>query len=399
MKEAKTKSAKYWIGKFHLWLGLTSGLLVFIIAITGCMYAFQVEIQDLTQRYRFVEPAQALMRPPSELKKVAESLHPGKHIHAVLYSGPERAAQVIFFAFEPAYYDIVYLNPYTAEVLKDKNMETDFFHLVLDGHFYLWLPPEIGQPVAASATLVFVVMLVSGLILWWPRKRKHSKQRFQIKWNARWRRRNYDLHNVLGFYVSAIALILALTGLVWGFQWFAQGVYATAGGEKSLVYADPYSDTTQVYDGTRPAIDVVYDRMRAEYPSAKMLEVHIPVSEEYAIAANANPEDGTYWKIDYRYYDQNTLEEVSVDHIYGRFPAARAADKLLRMNYDIHTGAILGLPGKIIAFLASLLCASLPVTGVCIWYGRSRKKETRESISRRPSKKTEKEFALHSESK
>lgn len=88
---------------------------------------------------------------------------------------------------------------------------------------------------------------------------------------------------------------------------------------------------------------------------------NIPLSEEYAIAANANPEEGTYWKIDYRYYDQYTLEEVQVDHIYGRYPGAKAADKLLRMNYDIHTGAILGLPGKILAFLASLLCASLPL--------------------------------------
>ena len=76
-------------------------------------------------------------------------------------------------------------------------------------------------------------------------------------------------------------------------------------------------------------------------------------TREYAIAANANPEDDTYWKIDYRYYDQYTLQEVPVDHIYGRYPEAKAADKLLRMNYDIYTGATLG---KTLAFLASLVC-------------------------------------------
>jgi len=43
-------------------------------------------------------------------------------------------------------------------------------------------------------------------------------------------------------------------------------------------------------------------------------------------------------------------------------------------NYDIHVGAILGLPTKIIAFIVSLICASLPVTGFMIWWGRRKKK-------------------------
>jgi uncharacterized iron-regulated membrane protein len=87
-----------------------------------------------------------------------------------------------------------------------------------------------------------------------------------------------------------------------------------------------------------------------------------------------NPDDETFWKTDYRYFDQNSLAELSVDHIYGKLLDTNAADKLIRMNYDIHTGSIIGLPGKILAFCASLLVASLPVTGFCIWYGR-RKKE------------------------
>lgn len=374
MAEEKRHGLRYWIGKIHLVLGLTSGLIVFVIAVTGCIYAFQAEISDLTQPYRFVEPQNREVLPPSELKRIAETLLPGKHIHAVLYPGPDRAAQVIFFAFEPEYYDIVYLNPYTAKILHVKDMEKDFFHIILDGHFYLWLQPTIGQPIAATATLVFVVMLISGLILWWPRKKKQAGQRFRIKFNARWRRTNYDLHNVLGFYVSSIALVLALTGLVWGFQWFANGVYGAVGGDKSLVYADPLSDTTKRYTGEVPAIDAVYYKMKSNYPDARAIEVHVPLSSEYAIAANANPDDDTYWRIDYRYYDQNTLEEVSVDHIYGRFPDARAAEKLMLMNYDVHTGAILGLPGKILAFFASLIVASLPVTGFCVWYGRRYKK-------------------------
>lgn len=361
------------VGKVHLWLGFVAGIIVFIISVTGCIYAFQQEIQDLTMPFRFAEhqPDKAMM-PPSELKAIGEKQLPGKHIHAVLYSGKDRSAQVIFFDFNPRYYYIVYFNPYNGQVLEVQDVDASFFQIVLDGHFYLWLPEQIGQPIAASATLIFVVMLITGIVLWWPKNKKAAKQRFTIKWNARWRRKNYDLHNVLGFYASWIAIILAVTGLVWGFQWFANGYYALAGGEKSTVFMDPVSDTTVRLSASRPAIDLIWDKMRAEHPDAASIEVHIPEGNS-AISANANAEAGTYWKMDYRYFDQNTLKELPVGHIYGRYKDAKAADKLMRMNYDIHVGAILGLPGKILMFFISLICASLPVTGVYIWWGRRNK--------------------------
>ncbi|RZK63395.1 MAG: PepSY domain-containing protein, partial [Pedobacter sp.] len=73
------------------------------------------------------------------------------------------------------------------------------------------------------------------------------------------------------------------------------------------------------------------------------------------------------------FYDQYSLKEIEVKHMYGKLANATAADKLARMNYDIHVGAVLGLAGKIMAFLASLVAASLPITGFIIWRGRHKK--------------------------
>ena len=106
------------------------------------------------------------------------------------------------------------------------------------------------------------------------------------------------------------------------------------------------------------------------------LEVHPPETDSSVIAANVNTQAGTYWKMDYRYFDQYTLKELSVNNIYGRFKDAKGADKLLRLNYDIHTGGIWGLPGKILAFLLSLVAASLPVTGFLMWWGKRNKQRT-----------------------
>lgn len=387
-RKLRGKDLKYWIGRAHLWLGLASGVIVFVIAITGCIYAFQVEISDAIEEHRFVKAEDRPVLAPSVLKAIGEKTLPGKHMHAILYPKPGRAAQVIYYNADPEYYYIIYVNPYSGEVLKVSDEFATFFRFILDGHFYLWLPHEIGQPVVATATLVFVVMLISGIVLWWPKNKSASRQRFSIRWQARWRRRNYDMHNVLGFYSSAIALILALTGLVWGFQWFANGLHSVAGGERSLLFVPPTSDTTLTYDHQRPAIDELYYRMRAENPNAAILEVHIPESTASSIEVAINPDDQTYWQADYRYFDQNTLEELSVDHIYGKLADTNAADKLIRMNYDIHTGAIAGLPGKILVFCASLLVASLPVTGFYIWYGR-RKKEKSATAARVRKKESE----------
>ncbi len=362
------------IGKIHLWLGLTSGLVVFIVSITGCIYAFQVEIQDLTQSYRYVEIQNRPMLPPSTIKAIVAKAVPNKNIHSITYERPGRAAIATIYHFEPTYYYLVYVNPYTGEVLKAKNMDEDFFRFILDGHFYLWLPDKIGQPVVASATLIFVFLMISGLILWWPRNKSAAKQRFSIKWSAQWRRVNYDLHNVLGFYTTWVTIIIAVTGLVWGFQWFSNAYYfALSGGKEQKLYYEPESGKVLTSTTAEPAIDRIWKNMIVETPEAATIEVHPPETSKSTIFTATTTDADVYWKHDYRYFDQYTLKEVSVNHPFGRLKDISTADKIMRMNYDIHVGAAFGFAGKILAFCASLIAASLPITGVYIWWGRRKK--------------------------
>jgi uncharacterized iron-regulated membrane protein len=374
------------IGKIHLWLGLSVGLIVVFLGITGCMLAFQKEIEAVTHTYAYVKAEQKPFLQPSQLKPIAQAALPGKVLHSVIYGSTKESAQIAFYNGDPEYFYIVYLNPYSGEVLKVKNMSRDFFRILVDGHFYLWLPPHIGQPIVASATLIFVIMMISGIILWWPRNKAARKQRFSIKWNARWRRVNYDLHNVLGFYMSWVAIFIALTGLVFGFQWFAKAVYRTASGGKEMVaYYEPVSQKTTGKNSTSiPAIDRVYQIMKTDYPKAETIEVHYPDNDTIAICGAANPDAGTYWQVDYRWFDQNSLQEIEVTHAYGKVANLSAADKITRMNYDLHVGAIGGITTRIMAFFASLIAASLPISGFYIWWGRRRKrlKSTGQAVKR-----------------
>lgn len=369
-------SVKKIIHKLHLMLGLTSGLVVFIVAVTGSIYTFREEIQSLTQSYRYVKDEGKEILPPSKIKSIADNSLKQKKAHAILYGSREQAANVIYYNNEKdnSYFYFVYINPYTGELLKVKNENTDFFRYVLNGHMYLWLPQELGKLVIGISTLIFVFMLISGIILWWPRNYNATKTKFRIKWNAGWRRKNYDLHSVLGFYICWLGLILAITGLVWSFDWFESGLYKIASGGKNFKeYSEPASDTTFKSTETIPAMDRIWMKMNQDHPNAVSIEIHPPHSSLAPIAVNSNPHSGTYWKRDFRYFDQHTLKELSVNHTWSRIDHASIADLLIRMNYDIHTGAILNFPGKILVFLSGILVASLPITGFLFWYGRKKK--------------------------
>ena len=98
--------------QIHLWLGLVSGLLVFLIAITGALYAFQEEFGNLG-KYKYTEVQQAAFLPPTELAKIAEQQLPGKELHGLKYNSAGKATEAIFYGYNPSYYNIIYLNPYT----------------------------------------------------------------------------------------------------------------------------------------------------------------------------------------------------------------------------------------------------------------------------------------------
>ena len=103
--------------KLHLWLGLLSGIVVFIVCITGCMYAFKDEITDATQPWRFVAPLEKEFLPPSRLLAIADSVMGGASATAITYGERSDAAWVDYYQPE-AGMSTVFINPYSGQVLK-----------------------------------------------------------------------------------------------------------------------------------------------------------------------------------------------------------------------------------------------------------------------------------------
>jgi len=365
---------KKWFGKIHLWLGLSTGLVVFIMGLTGAIYCFAPELQNL-QPYRTVKEENRAFLPPSRIQQLAESQLPGKSPQRIYYDARDKAVMVLFTKKEEYSYSI-FINPYSGKVLKVRNNEKDFLSVVLQIHRNLLIP--YGHDIIRWSTVIFIFMLISGIVLWWPRNRRTAKQGFRIMWRAHPKRLNYDLHKVLGFYVTWIVIITALTGLMFAFEGFSNFVYRTTGEERSIIQKKPpLSDTTLITNNQIAAIDLIWKGVEPDlyqrYASAMFV---LPAAKNGSILLRANPEKGTIYKSDFRYFDQYSGKEFSGAYVWGPYGDARiTADYIRRMNYDVHTGAIFGLPGRIILFFVALIVTSLPITGFYFWWGKKKKRK------------------------
>lgn len=354
----------------HKWLGLTSGLIVFIISITGCIFCFHDEIKDITRKeWRLVEPQNKSFILPSVLQEKAKQILPGYKSSMVSYYGKDRSAIVYTYSDVGSLY--LYFNPYTGEHLKIENPETDFFIIVENIHLYLLLPDYIGKHIIGGATIIFILLLISGIIQWWPKRKKDIKRSFTVKWSAKWRRVNYDWHNTSGFYVSAIVLVIAVTGLTFTYDWIGNGIYKAFnfGGDKTVETKAPVIDTIAFKSNSLTAVDRAFFQTLKLQPKAEMIFVTYPQQKGDIVNTGAYPHTLRYdHQSNYYFHPEN-----------GNLIQSQTFDKktlglqVVEMNYGIHTGQILNLPGKIIAFIASLIAAALPVTGFTIWYGRRKK--------------------------
>lgn len=377
---------KNFIKKVHLWLGLSSGLIVIILGITGCLYVFEEELRPMVHDYYYVDQVKTKKLPLSELIQIAKNanikVNPKQTLSGCRVLNDDSRTVIVWF-FEELDKDAiwywnryqttyVYVDPYTGSVKEIENYNSEFFVFVRMLHQTLCFRSEIGDPIVGTATIIFIISLITGLILWWPKNKSAAKQRFWFQWKntTKWKRKNYDLHNILGYYMLIFALIIALTGLVWAFDCYDKGVQWLFNGGKTFEKKEVLvSDTTQYTKNT--STDKIYAATVKANPKAKTYFLFLPKENDSLATTN------TFVRYQSRFddvsmqFDQYTAKLLKST----AYKDKNNGEKFRFINYDIHVGSILGFPGKVLAFFASLVCASLPITGFLIWWGRNNKKK------------------------
>lgn len=368
------KKGKSWFSKLnawlHLWPSLISGTILVFVCITGTLIVYCDEILEYSAgEARYVEVG----REKASGEKIVESLKqydPNYQIaQMVFFQQDNRSIRIRAFHKLTKKLTFIYINPYTAEVLKSDS-NAHFFFVTAHLHSSL-LAGEMGHWIVTISTIIFALGCITGLILWWPKRwtKKTRNDSFTIKWKAKFKRLNYDLHNVYGFYSLLLCFVLSVTGIFIFFHSLSDGLSRAFGGSGEHV-----DHIMPKYDENRKSLDIATFAYRVleKYPEQE--NAGIWVSERtksgafvfnLGVAGLKSTEN-----LAIEAYDRYTGEKLHIERPYI------IHEKVDNFIWQLHMGQWWGQFGKLSTFLAGIIATSLPITGFLIWWGRRKKKKT-----------------------
>ena len=363
----------------HWFFGITAGLVLALMGITGALYSFEDEIVDaLNPETLFVQPQGAYLSLAEMVTRVEAQAHDKVSMFRI-EPGSNRIAQVWF---QPApgqrRGEMHNFNPYTGAFTEDA-VGQDFFGFILNLHRFL-AAGEYGKQVTAACTLILVFFCLSGLYLRWPRQALNWRVWLTLDWAKKGRSFNWDLHSVFGTWCLIVYLLLAVTGLMWSYDWFNNGV-------TKLIGDPPVAGEQRRGGGPRPAPGprdaAPVQSAAADYAAiaATIQKTAGPDLKAYNLRMPQGP--GQMATVFYVLKDAphpRALNQITLDPANGQLKAvSRYADKsygaqLLVSNYSLHTGSYWGLPGRIVITVAALLMPLFFITGWLLYLDRRRKK-------------------------
>ncbi|HAY3536167.1 TPA: PepSY domain-containing protein [Elizabethkingia anophelis] len=376
-KRGKTLVKKI-TGWLHLWLGLISGLIVFVVVLSGTLFVFCDEIIDFVAGSdKYIEYREGQQKIDADVLIAqfnAKHKEEGrKAFYIDEYKDPERSFRIAS-GIKRGGFSYTYINPYTGNEI-GSTMSYRFFYVVAHIHSQLLLG-GFGKTVVGISSIIFFIQLLGGLILWWPQKwtKATRTSSFKFKRGVKWKRRNYDLHNVLGFYVVIPAIFVTITGLIMAYEVLESFTQKTFGGvpavearKLSKKYEPPFVEGKD-FITMQDAIDIT----RIRHPENNQVRVSffggddstiysILVGKFIGVKSAIDGHDITLNR-----YTGNEIEmpEILENH-----------EKIEHTNFDLHVGYWGGYIGKTITFIVGIICSSLPITGVLIWWGRRNKKK------------------------
>ncbi|MCX2741239.1 PepSY-associated TM helix domain-containing protein [Pontibacter anaerobius] len=365
----------------HLWLGIVSGLVLFVVCLTGTIYTFREEVEELMspEKYTVEVPANAQPVATNALIAQLEQELQGKVVSISIledksstYSvGVAPAAKEGGKKAEGGRPATYFVNPYTGQVVGTPESATsEFFGTVMRLHRWLLIEGDVGKIIVGVSTIIFTFLVLTGLVLWFPVKRKNWKQGLKIKTNAKWKRVNHDLHNTLGFYSSILLLIMALTGLCWSFEWYRDGLSSVMGAEvfkgrkekPATIAPAPTTATPQDYIQQANLLLPHAGDLRLSLPADDTTAVVVQKSQAgfFALAASDKVQ-----------LNKHNAEPLKVE----KFSDKPLNEQVVSLIKPLHLGNVYGTFSKILYFIACLIATSLPVTGTLIWINKLRKKK------------------------
>lgn len=376
------RSFKKIVGYLHLWGGLLSGVIIFFVALTGTIFVIGDEAVDfIAGEAKYVEKG-TVRKSPEELLAIFHQQNPTrKAFYIDSYKDPNRSfrvASTIGPMKQRKSMAYTYMNPYSGKILKT-SQSYYFFFSVARLHKEILLK-KTGKTIVGIACIIFVTGLIGGLILWCPKRwNKNTRAAsFKIKSGTKWKRKNYDLHKVLGFYTIFPALLISLTGLVMAYDVLGNLVHKSFNGDANgdapeKKYAPPYQEHQVPLAYTK-----ILEKEFSKSNTIQQVRISLPKSDSATtlrvVSASfiglKNHLNGESQLLNRYTGDKIDLPENIVNH-----------EKIEDTVFDLHSGYWLGKTGKLVYVVVGLICTSLPVTGFLIWWGRRKKSSNKSTAS------------------
>lgn len=373
-----------WI--IHLWLGLLSSIVVFVMCLSGCLYSFKNQIIDFSNRDKvYISSTSRQVRTPDQIQ--TEFLKQNKVVTSLLIPDDTGRSYVIGYK-ENNVDKSTYYNQYTGLALGQADVGSGkFFDVVLDIHRNLMMG-NVGRQILGAGVLMFCVLLISGLILWLPKKLKFLKQGLTVMFKAKFQRVNYDLHNTLGFYTFLMLFFIAVTGLYVTYPWVKNGLIVSLGGTSIDNISKDTDSGDDAFGGLlEDMLEKQDEKKNLKDSESASIDKILKLADQHlsyrAVTSIELPNKDNPRYVVIKTNTQNLLgmmlpDEVTFDKT-GVFKTKELfSDKPLNKQFTslakpLHTGEIMGLPSIILYFIVSLIGCSLPITGFLIWWHRFRK--------------------------
>ncbi len=368
----------FWL---HLATGVFAGTVIFIMSVTGALLSFEKNIAEFAEReMRVVAPPENARRLSAReiLVKVREA-KPEAKPSAISLPNEPHAAWLVAFGRDGQ----VFVNPYTGDITGEgAKSARGFFRSVTDWHRWLAVSGDnrpIAKAVTGACNLAFLFLAISGVYIWLPRRfsRQHFAPVLWFRRGLRGRARNFNWHNVIGFWSSLVLIVLTVTAAVISYQWASNLVYTLTGNEAPQQQSAPPNQNQQSEQANvlPENINELWARAENHVENPKSISLRFPVAKDAVFTID----EGRYWNK----FGRSTLTlnpqtaEIAKWESYGEQNSGRQLRSWMRFT---HTGETGGIVGQFIGFLACVGGAFLVWTGFSLalrrlrnWRGKTSK--------------------------
>ena len=367
------RSFLFWL---HLAGGVAAGLVILVMSATGAALALKPQILNrIDHDVRFVAPQDAPRLPASQLIAAARVLRPDTAPASLALDRDPASAAAVSFGRDAT----VYVNPYTGKALGEGSSSAQqFFRSVENWHRWLAVDGDnraTARMLTGAANFVFLGLAISGLFLWWPHKwlPQHMKAILFFRRTFTGRARDFNWHNVIGFWCAPVIIILAGTGVVMSYPWANRLLYQAAGtplapaGERGGPQGGGGRggrDGAGARAITLPDnLDQLWARAEQQMPTWRTITMRLPDRRSAPVA---------FTLTDTRSWNAFARSQLTLDASSGDVTRWEPYDKTTRgqkwrgwVRFG-HTGELGGITGQTLAGAASLGGVMLVWTGLAL---------------------------------